>query len=88
MGGLRLSDKERYVDFLKKGTGKSFYCVLDQFYEHLEYEWESENKNLEEFKKSDCKIVVILDNASIHKTKEFFRKDKNRNAKHYHRVST
>ncbi len=74
MGGLRLSDKKRYVDFLKKGTGENFYHVLKQFYEHLKCEWAGEDKNAEDFEKDGCKIVLILDNASIHKTKEFLEK--------------
>lgn len=74
MGGLRLSDKKRYVDFLKKGTGKSFYEVLILFYRYLKYEWAGEDKNVEDFEKIGCKIVLVIDNASIHKTKEFLQK--------------
>lgn len=28
MGGVRLSDKKRIVDFISKGTGDSFFSVL------------------------------------------------------------
>jgi transposase len=32
MGGIRFSDKKRVVDFIKKGTGDSFFSVLQGFY--------------------------------------------------------
>ncbi|WP_072621611.1 transposase [Spirulina major] len=63
-----MSDKKRYVDFLKKRTGENFYHVLKQFYEHLKHEWAGEDKKAEDFEKDGCKIVLVLDNASIHKT--------------------
>lgn len=74
MGGLRLSDKKSYVDFLKKGTGRGFFNVLKEFYQYLKYEWENEKKYGENFDESDCKIVIVIDNASIHKTKEFLER--------------
>jgi transposase len=74
MGGLRFSDKKHYVDFIKKGNSESFFSVLQGFYNHLKYEWAGIDKNPEDFDKSDHKIILILDNASIHKTKEFLEK--------------
>jgi len=56
MGGLRLSDKKCYVDFLKKGTRKSFYDVLKNFYRHLKYEWAGEDKNVEDFEKMAVRL--------------------------------
>ena len=74
MGGLRFSDKKHYVDFIKKGNSESFFSVLQGFYNHLKYEWAGIDKNPEDFDKSDHKIILILDNASIHKNKEFLEK--------------
>ncbi len=59
MGGLRLSDKKRYVDFLKKGTGENFYHVLKQFYEHLKYEWAGEDKMQKTLKKMAVKLFLF-----------------------------
>jgi len=75
MGGLRLSDKKRYVDFLKKGTGESFYNVLTEFYNYVRCEWNDSHS--QDFDTSGHKIILILDNASIHKTKEFLERIKN-----------
>ena len=69
MGGLGLSDKKRRVDFLNKGNGDSFYQVLKDFYRELKYEWAGEEKDIKDFEEKGPKIVIILDNASIHKKK-------------------
>ncbi|ASC70947.1 hypothetical protein XM38_018960 [Halomicronema hongdechloris C2206] len=76
MGGVRFSDKKRLVDFLAKGTGENFYKVLKGFYEEVKYEWVSEGREIADFEKEGPKIVIILDNASIHKKEEFIEKIK------------
>jgi hypothetical protein len=39
MGGLRYSDKKRFVEFLDKGNADNFYKVLKIFYQELINEW-------------------------------------------------
>ena len=41
MGGVRNSDKKRWVEFLKKGNSYNFYQVLKLFYKELINEWVS-----------------------------------------------
>jgi len=74
MGGIRFSDKKRMVDFIKKGTGDSFFSVLQGFYSEVKYEWAGEGKNTDDFERNGPKIVIILDNASIHKRKDILEK--------------
>jgi transposase len=76
MGAVRFSDKKRIVDFVPKGTGENFYLVLKRFYEEIKNEWAGEDKDIEDFEKASIKIVIILDNASIHKKKEILEKIK------------
>lgn len=76
MGGVRFSDKKRLVDFLPKGTGENFYKVLKDFYQEVRYEWAGEDRRVDDFEIYGAKIVVILDNASIHKKEEFIEKIK------------
>jgi transposase len=70
MGGIRYSDKKRLVDFLPVGNGENFYSVLSTFYEEVKCEWAGEIKSIEDFESDGPKIVIILDNASIHKKKD------------------
>lgn len=75
MGGLRFSDKKRYVDFLPKGNGEGFHIVLKGLYEEIKYEWaDSNGKDVSSFEEEGPKIVIILDNASLHKKKEIIKK--------------
>lgn len=76
MGAVRFSDKKRLVDFVSKGTGETFYEVLKGFYEEIKIEWVEKGNSIEQFEKKGPKIVIILDNASIHKKKEFVEKIK------------
>jgi transposase len=76
MGGVRYLDKKRLVDFLPKGTGENFYKVLKDFYQEVKYEWASEDRRIDDFEENGPKIVVILDNASIHKKQDFIEKIK------------
>lgn len=71
MGGLRYSDKKRFVDFLDKSNSKSFYEVLKNFYEEIIKEWTEAGNKREEFSEKGPKIVMILDNASFHKKEEY-----------------
>ena len=74
MGGVNFVGKERWVDFLSKGNGEGFYEVLKQFYQDCKYKWAGEDKNVDDFEKEGPKILIILDNASIHKKKEIVKK--------------
>lgn len=74
MGGVRLSDKKRIVDFISKGTGDSFFSVLHGFYEEVKQEWVGEGRRIEDFEQTGPKILIILDNASIHKKAEILEK--------------
>lgn len=67
MGAVRFSDKKRVVDVIPKGTGENFFAVLKEFYRELQYEWAGEEKHPDDFARLGPKVVLILDNASIHK---------------------
>ena len=74
MGGLRYSDKKRFVEFIKKGTSETFYEVLKVFYQEIINEWVEAGNKAEDFREKGPKIVIILDNASIHKKTEITNK--------------
>jgi len=71
MGGLRYSDKKRFIEFVEKGNSESFYKVLKIFYQELKNEWIEAGNAAEEFEEKGAKIVIILDNASFHKKQEY-----------------
>lgn len=73
MGGVRNSDKKRWVEFLKKGNSYNFYQVLKLFDEELINEWVSAGNQASEFAEKGAKIVMILDNASFHKKEEYLK---------------
>ena len=71
MGGLRYSDKKRFVEFLNKGnSNNSFYKVLKIFYIELINEWVEAGNQGSQFAKKGAKIVIVLDKASFHKKEE------------------
>lgn len=74
MGGLRYSDKKRFVEFLDKGNADNFYKVLKIFYQELVNEWVEAGNAAKDFAKKGAKIVIILDNASFHKKEEYIEK--------------
>ena len=74
MGGVRYSDKKRWVDFIPSGNSANFYAVLKNFYEDLKAEWILQGNLAEDFKDKGCKFVIILDNASFHKKAETLQK--------------
>lgn len=76
MGGLRYSDKKRFVEFLDKGNSENFYKVLKIFYQELINEWVEAGNEASEFAEKGAKIVIILDNASFHKKLEYQNKIK------------
>lgn len=76
MGGLRYSDKKRFVDFLDKGNADNFYKVLKIFYQELINEWVEAGNQAKDFAEKGAKIVIILDNASFHKKEEYIEKIK------------
>jgi transposase len=67
MGGVRYSDKKRFVEFIKKGNSETFYEVLKVFYQEIIKEWVEAGNKKEDFREKGPKIVLVLDNASIHK---------------------
>lgn len=74
MGGLRYSDKKRWIEFIKKGDSLSFYEVMKEFYKELLQEWVELGNDAKDFAKKGAKIVIILDNASFHKNQEIRQK--------------
>lgn len=74
MGGLRQSDKKRFVDFLDKSNADSFYKVLRIFYQELINEWVEAGNQAKDFAEKGAKIVIILDNASFHKKEAYIEK--------------
>ena len=87
MGGVRYSDKKRWVDFIPTGNSVNFYLVLQTFYEDLTQEWIAEGNLAEDFQSKGCKILLVLDNASFHKKRRYFREDSYRDAEFNYRVS-
>lgn len=67
MGGLRYSDKKKFIEFLEKSNADNFYSVLKSFYEELINEWVEAGNQAKDFAEKGAKIVIILDNASFHK---------------------
>ena len=76
MGGLRYSDKKRFVEFVKKGNSESFKEVLKVFYEEVINEWIEAGNIREDFQEKGPKIVIVLDNASFHKKAEILEEIK------------
>ena len=73
MGGVRYSDKKRWVDCIPSGNSANFYAVLKK-YEALKTEWILQGNLAEDFKDQGCKFVIILDNASFHEKAETLQK--------------
>ena len=48
--------------------------ALRGFYNEVKQEWAGEDKSIEDFERIGPKILVILDNASIHKKEEILEK--------------
>ena len=74
MGGLRHSDKKRFVEFVDKGNADNFYQVLRIFYKELINEWVEAGNQAKDFAEKGAKIVLILDNASFHKKEEYIKR--------------
>ena len=74
MGGVKYSDKKRWVDFIPSGNAANFYTVLKTFYGDLISEWILQGNLAENFQDKGCKFVIILDNASFHKKAEILHK--------------
>ena len=74
MGALRQSDKKRFVEFLGKGNAANFSKVLEIFYQELVSEWVEAGNQAKDFAEKGAKIVIILDNASLHKKEECIKK--------------
>ena len=74
MGGVRYSDKKRWVDFIPSGNSANFYAMLKNFYGDLRAEWILQGNLAEDFQNKGCKFVIILDNASFHKKAEILQK--------------
>ncbi len=74
MGGVRYSDKKRWVDFIPTGNSSNFYLVLQTFYEDLIKEWIELGNLRENFAEVGCKILLVLDKASFHKKEEILER--------------
>lgn len=74
MGGLRYSDRKRWVGFIPKGDSENFGKVMRGFYRELIKEWVEAGNQAEDFSEKGPKIVMILDNASFHKKEEILKK--------------
>ena len=74
MGGVRYSDKKRWVDFIPSGNSANFYAVLKKFYGDLRSEWILQGNLASDFQDKGCKFVIILDNASFHKKAEILQR--------------
>jgi transposase len=74
MGGLRYSDKKKFIEFLEKGNADNFYNVLKIFYQELINEWVEAGNQVKDFAEKGAKIVIILDNASFHKKEDYIDK--------------
>jgi transposase len=74
MGGVRYSDKKRWVDFIPTGNSSNFYSVLTAFYKDLIEEWVEGGNLRDDFAEKGCKILIILDNASFHKKEEILKR--------------
>jgi len=70
MGGIRYTDKKRWVDLIPTGNSQNFKSVLLKFYKDIQREWIEQGNKKEDFEKNGPKIVIILDNASFHKKQE------------------
>jgi transposase len=70
MGGVRYSDKKRWIDLIPTGNSQNFKSVLSTFYKDIQKEWIEQGNKKEDFEKNGPKIVIILDNASFHKKQE------------------
>lgn len=74
MGGLRYHDKKRINFVIQKGNAETFYEQLKSLNNFLLSEWIAQGNSLENFLKDSAKIVIILDNASFHKSKDILEK--------------
>lgn len=74
MGGLRYHDKKRLNFVIKKGDADTFYEPIKSLNAWLIQEWIDQGNQVENFRDSGIKIVIILDNASFHKKKDILRK--------------
>ena len=74
MGGLRYSDKKKFIEFLEKGNADNFCNVLKSFYQELIHEWVEAGNQAKDFAEKGAKIVIILDNASFHKKEEYIER--------------
>lgn len=59
MGGIRESDRKRVCFFIEKGNADIFYEQLQQFYEQLKDEWESQGNLGDNFPSRGQKIIIV-----------------------------
>jgi len=74
MGGVRYSDKKRWVDFIPSGNSANFYAVLKNFYGDLRAEWILQGNLAEDFKEKGCKFVIIWATLVFIKKQQLCRK--------------
>lgn len=51
-----------------------FFRVLQGVYDEVKQEWAGDGRNIDDFERVGPKILIILDNASIHKKAEILEK--------------
>ena len=88
MGGVRYSDKKRWVDLIPTGNAQNFKSVLLTFYKDIQREWIEQGNKREDCDKNGPKLVIILDNASFHKKQEILDEIAEEMPKHYFGVFT
>lgn len=72
MGGLRYSDKKRFVEFLYQGNSNNFYKFLI-FLSRANCRMEAGNQ-VSNFSEKGPKILIFIDKASFHNKEEYLKK--------------
>ena len=75
MGGLRYSDKKRFVEFLNKGNSDNFYKVLKFFERELIYDQVEAGNQASDLAEKKAKIVIVLGHATFPKKEEYLKRN-------------
>ena len=60
MGGVRYSDKKRWVDLIPTGNAQNFKSVLLIFYKDIQREWIEQGNKREDFDKNGLLQVKLM----------------------------
>jgi len=71
MGGLRYHDRRQQCYFIEQGNGDSFYENMLKLNQFVKQEWIGKGNVEIEFEQSEMRIVIVLDNASYHKSRKW-----------------